>query len=540
MPAEIIMILVILAAVIVLLVTEWIPLEVIALLVMGVLAVTGIVSPTEALAGFSNPAVITIWAVFMLSGGLTRTGIANILGRQLMRFAGRSETFLVVVIMVIAGVLSAFMNNVAVAALMLPVVMDIARKIKSSPSTLLMPLAYGSLLGGLTTMIGTPPNILVTEALRENGLAPFTLFDFTPVGLVVMFSGVAFVTYIGTRLLPKRNVSAEASDAGKDFRSQYELQANIFQIKIPAESILVGKTLAKSRLGSGLDLNVMGITRGEQTLLAPEINETIHANDVLVVEGLTDRVQELNNWGQLLVETDSIGIEHLFDHQMHVAELKLSDTSSYIDQSLARIGFRNRFGLNVLAIQRQDRLIDEDLKDLALNTADVLLVHGLAKQIEMLNQDNNFQPPNLVEPAALQNNYPLGKRLRQLRVPAASKIVGKSLNESRLGDRVDVQILYVIRQDGAAIVPTSTDCFESDDRLVVSGSSDMISVLQMQGLEGVFVQDRSQSPELSMLEDDQVGLIEVTLSPPFGFIRKNVKPDELPGKVWTDRARYMV
>ena len=147
MSAEIIIVLVILAAVIVLLVTEWMPLEVLALLVLGVLAVSGIVSPTEALAGFSNPAVVTIWAVFILSGGLTRTGIANILGRQLMKVAGRKESLLVVIIMVVAGVLSAFMNNVAVAALMLPVVMDIARKTDRSPSTLLMPLAYGSLLG---------------------------------------------------------------------------------------------------------------------------------------------------------------------------------------------------------------------------------------------------------------------------------------------------------------------------------------------------------------------------------------------------------
>ncbi len=174
MSAEIIIVLAILAAVIVLLVTEWMPLEVIALLVLGVLAITGIVDPKEALAGFSNPAVVTIWAVFILSGGLTRTGIANILGHQLMKVAGSKESILVVVIMVVSGVLSAFMNNVAVAALMLPVVMDIARKTNHSPSTLLMPLAYGSLLGGLTTMIGTPPNILVTEALRENGLTPFT------------------------------------------------------------------------------------------------------------------------------------------------------------------------------------------------------------------------------------------------------------------------------------------------------------------------------------------------------------------------------
>ena len=175
MSVEIIIVLAILISVIVLLVTEWMPLEVVALLVLGVLAISGIVRPLDALAGFSNPAVVTIWAVFILSGGLTRTGIANILGRQLLKVAGQKPSLLVVTIMVIAGVLSAFMNNVAVAALMLPVVMDIARKTDCSPSGLLMPLAYGSLLGGLTTMIGTPPNILVSEALRENGLIPFKI-----------------------------------------------------------------------------------------------------------------------------------------------------------------------------------------------------------------------------------------------------------------------------------------------------------------------------------------------------------------------------
>ena len=147
--------------------------------------------------------------MFILSGGLTRTGIANILGHRLLRVAGRRESLLVVIIMVVAGGLSAFMNNVAVAALLLPVVMDIARKTGHSPSTLLMPLAYGSLLGGLTTMIGTPPNILVSEALRENGLPPFSLFDFAPVGLVVMAVGVGFVVLVGTRLLPKRSVARE-------------------------------------------------------------------------------------------------------------------------------------------------------------------------------------------------------------------------------------------------------------------------------------------------------------------------------------------
>ncbi|KPK30742.1 MAG: hypothetical protein AMK69_02655, partial [Nitrospira bacterium SG8_3] len=149
---QIALVLFILGAAIVFLVSEWISMEVVALLVLGCLALTGLVSPNEALSGFSNPAVVTVWAVFILSGGLTRTGVGNIIGRYVLRMAGRREVLIVTVIMLSAGVMSALMNNTAVAALMLPVVMDISRQTGLPPSRLLMPLAYGSLLGGLTTL----------------------------------------------------------------------------------------------------------------------------------------------------------------------------------------------------------------------------------------------------------------------------------------------------------------------------------------------------------------------------------------------------
>lgn len=513
MTTEIILVLGILAVVMLLLVTEWMPLEVLALLVLGTVAVTGLVSPTEALAGFSNPAVVTIWAVFILSGGLTRTGIANHLGRWLLRVAGGGEAQLVVFIMVIAGGLSAFMNNVAVAALLLPVVMDIARKTGRSPSTLLMPLAYGSLLGGLTTMIGTPPNILVTEALRENGLTPFSLFDFAPVGLVVMAAGVIFVTFWGTRLLPKRSVARETSAGQGDFRTQYELEERLFKIKIPQDSALVGKMLAKSRLGSALGLNVVGITRSGRTLLAPAVTEIIEPDDELIVEGRHERIQELNHWGQLLTETHAIGADALFDNGMQVARLELAPTSTYTGQSLSGVDFRNRFGLNVLAIRRKGQQLDEDLKSRVLMAGDGLMVHGPALQIQQLHSDADFLPPTALDPESLQRNHLLGDRLHRLQVPESSKLVGQTLNKSRLGDAVDVQILCIVRRNGTAMVPASTDCFEPGDRLIVSGASDMVSILLLQGLEGVFIETPAQAPTPSMLEDDHVGLVEVILSP---------------------------
>jgi di/tricarboxylate transporter len=513
MSIEIMIVLAILISVIVLLVTEWMPLEVVALLVLGILAISGIVSPLDALAGFSNPAVVTIWAVFILSGGLTRTGIANILGRQLLKVAGKNPALLVVTIMVIAGVLSAFMNNVAVAALMLPVVMDIAKKTKRSPSGLLMPLAYGSLLGGLTTMIGTPPNILVSEALRENGLTPFKLFDFTPVGLIVMTCGIAFVTLIGTRLLPKQNNVPLTSDPQKDFRSQYRLQERLFQIKIPPVSPLVGKTLAKSRLGSLFGLNVVGLLRENNTILAPEINQVIHAQDILMVEGKLDRVLEMNHWGQLAHETHIMGMESLFVDHMKMAELLLGQTSAYIDQTLSEIGFRNQFGLSVLAVVREGKNIYEEIKSLPLKENDTLLVFGPAKKIDAFAEHIDFLSFNMLEPSQLQHAEFMNERIRCLRVPENSNLIGLSLNESRLGDAVDVQILCIVREDGTALIPTSADRFEPLDQLIVAGDVDMVAILLMKGIEGVFIQDPSLHPDSSMIEDDHVGLVEVILSP---------------------------
>jgi di/tricarboxylate transporter len=297
---DVVLVFSILAVSVLFLVTEWIPMEVTALLGLGAVALTGLVSPVEALSGFSNPAVVTVWAVFILSGGLTLTGVANVIGRFVLRLAGTSESRMIVVIMVTAGVMSAIMNNVAVAALMLPVVMDIARHTERPPSRLLMPLAYGSLLGGLATQIGTPPNILASDALRDAGLKSFTFFDFTPVGLIIMFSGIAFMIFIGRHLLPQRNVAKESS-TGKtnDWQTQYDLQERLFHIRVPRDSILANKTLAKVRMGSVLGWNVIGITRGDRTFLAPGPTAVLQAGDRLAVQGRFETLNELKNWLQL-------------------------------------------------------------------------------------------------------------------------------------------------------------------------------------------------------------------------------------------------
>jgi di/tricarboxylate transporter len=362
-------------------------------------------------------------------------------------------------------------------------------------------------------MIGTPPNILVSEALRENGLEPFSLFDFTPLGMVVMIVGIAFVTLAGRRMLPRRSVAAETSAEQRDFQDQYDLKERLFQIKIPPTSALVGKTLAQSHLGSGLGLNVVGITRNNVTRLAPEISAVIKANDQLIVEGFLDRIEEMNHWGQLLTEAHEIGPEVLYQHGMQVARLALSSNSDYLNLTLPQMEFRNRFGLNVFSMDDNSGRICSNLRRKRLTVDTVLTVQGPAEKITQLAADDQFQTPEIVTLENLSQYFSMEQRLHHLRVSENSGLIGLTLSQSRLGDALDVQLLYLVRKDGTALVPHSDIRFEAHDRLIVTGAADMISIFLLKGLEGEFIHEDNHTVDPKMLLDDQVGLVEVTLSP---------------------------
>ncbi len=501
----------ILAVAVVFLVTEWIPMEVTALLSLGAVALLGLVSPVEALAGFSSPAVVTVWAVFILSGGLTRTGVANVIGNFVLRLAGESESRMIVVIMTTAGVMSAIMNNVAVAALMLPVVMDIARHTARPPSRLLMPLAYGSLLGGLTTQIGTPPNILVSDALRDAGLKSFTFFDFTPVGLIVMFTGIGFMTFIGRHLLPQRDVVKESSVAKKnDWQTQYDLQERLFHIRVPADSILINKTLAQVRLGSVLGWNVIGITRGDRTMLAPGPTDTLQADDRLTVEGRIENLNELKNWHHLIVEEGGIDLHKPYSGDIKIAEVSLPGNSHFVGSTLNSIGFRGLFGVNVLAIRRNDGIKRTNLPDEPLLRGDMLLIAGSAERLAEFEDTPGFDQFRYIARSELTEVYNLHERLMAMRVAPDSGLVGKSLKESRLGDALGSRVLGILRGENPIVMPEPQEVLQADDRLVVEGRLSEFKILR--GLEELVVERRTH-PDMETLVSDNVGLVEAILSP---------------------------
>jgi di/tricarboxylate transporter len=507
LTTEIITILVILLIAVVLFISERLRVDLIALLILGSLAVTGMVTPTEALSGFSNPAVVTVWAVFILSGGLSRTGVANMVGRQILRLGGRNEVRLLVVIMVVAGVMSAFMNNVAVSALLLPVVINISRRTNQPPSKLLMPLAFGCLMGGMTTLIGTPSNILASDILRDYGLRPFQLFDYAPVGIIINLSGILFIALIGRHLLPARGISKEFHKPSKTKLDQvYAMEERMFCIQLPPKSRLEGKSLVQSRLGSALGLEVVGIIRDGETQLAPGADTLLRSGDRLLVTGVLDQMNKLQKWQHLVIEEDTLDISDLITGDNDILEIILSEKSRFLGKSLRQIGFRRRFNVNVLAIWKNGVPQRTRLVDIPLHRKTTFLIHGSQENLDTIRSSPNFTVIS-DHPA---REYKLDGLLAKISFPDDSALVGTTLADSHLGSAFDLTVLNILREGSTHLTPNPTQILQVGDSLWIQGEMESLSVLS--GLQELQI-DQEIIPDLRELEDDKVGMVEAVISP---------------------------
>jgi di/tricarboxylate transporter len=394
MTSDIALMLTILGIAILLFVVDWLRVDIVALLILLALILTGLITPTEAFAGFSSPAVITVWAIFIVSGGLFHTGVANLVGDRLLKLAGKSVSRLTGLIMGTVGLMSGVMNNVGATAVLLPAVVSIARRVRISPSRLLMPLAFGSLLGGMTTLIGTPPNILVSDALRMAGLEPFSLFDFAPVGLAVMLAGMAYMLLVGRLFLPDRDPVeqlARAEGPEVDLVDFYRLGERLFRARIPHGSPLIGKTLADSELRQNFELSVIGIERRNESRLDVNKDTVLRRGDILLIEGMVDNLVWAEATGQVEVQPE-VGVDDrdLQSEAITITEVILSPHSRLVGKTLAEIQFREKYRQSVLAILRDGRPRRTGLVDLPLRFGDTLLVQGTRQSARMLQREPDF------------------------------------------------------------------------------------------------------------------------------------------------------
>jgi di/tricarboxylate transporter len=370
----------ILAAALVLFVLDILPSDLVALLVVVALGLTGILTPQEAFSGFSRAAVITIMAIFILAAALERTGVVEQVGNVLLKFGGKSEARLVVMVMIAAAFLSLFMNNIAAAAVLLPAASGAAKKASVHLSRLLMPLAFGTILGGTATLL-TTSNIVINSVLHDNDLPGFAITDFAPVGIPIVIAGIVYIAFIGRKFLPGASLidrtSAPNREEQRDLITAYNLGENLFRARVPDKSFLIGRALQDSTLREKFGVSVVGIERDNRKLWALSPQTKIKDGDILVLEGdeADFRRRDVEPYMVFLPapkwrETD------LESRAVDVVEAMLAPRSRLIGETLRSTNFRDRYGVNVLAIWRGSREIVTDLADVRLEFGDALLLQG--------------------------------------------------------------------------------------------------------------------------------------------------------------------
>jgi di/tricarboxylate transporter len=381
---EIALTLAIIVAAVVLFATEKLRVDLIALMVLLTVGLIGLIPPEAVFAGFASPAVITVWAVYIVSAGLFKTGVADILGERITRLSGKSETRLIIVIMVTCGTMSAFMNNIGATAVLLPVVVGISRKANIPASKLLIPLSFSSLMGGNMTLIGTPPNILATNILAAKDLPTFSFFDFTPMGIIVFATGIIYMVLLGRRILPARR-------SGEERMLAYQAREYTSEVRVQPENSIAGKTLMDTRLGADFDLSVVAINRDGEVRTALTRDTYIEAGDLLVIEGAAENLMRAQQTLGLVVEADGTAdLEELDPHKAHIVEATLSPASGMVGRSLREMRFRDRYGFSALAIYRHGEVIGERLADVELQFGDAILLRGSRDRLPALHEGNEF------------------------------------------------------------------------------------------------------------------------------------------------------
>lgn len=502
MTIEIGFLFVLLAAMVYLFLTEKLPVELTAFIGLIVLVFVGFVEPEDAFVGFSSPAVITMFSIFFISGALLRTGVADFVGKRIAKLSGGQEIPLIVLLMLVAGVMSAFMNNVAAAAVLLPAVSSVARHAGISPSKLFMPLSFGAILGGTTTLVGTPPNILTAEVILNQGLEPFDLFDFTPMGLSLLAVGILFMTTVGRRLMPER-LEAKQADRSSHLTRAYRVDERLTSIRVPPGSNLDGTTLRDARLGTALDVSVVGVRRNGRKILAPGPDFALEGNDLVIVDG---RFSDL----EMLLSVQGVGVSesregHLAEisSKVHGLVLGLPAGSGMVGRSLRQLHFRDRFGVLVVGIRRGKDLVGQELARRVLRQSDEILVLATDEQQAELREQKGL---------VVKREAPLSElmqdRLFVMQVAPGSPLAGSSLKRSRLGELAGITIIGMVRDGEALLARTGDEIIQEGDDLLVAGESDrLLDVLQLGSLEIEPLERQAK------LESELVRVVEAVVAP---------------------------
>lgn len=377
--------------------------DIVALSSLVALLIFQILTPEEALAGFSNNVVIMMIGLFVVGGAIFQTGLAKMISSKLMTLAGNSETKLFLLVMLVTSGIGAFVSNTGTVALLLPIVVSMAMSMKMNPSRLLMPLAFASSMGGMMTLIGTPPNLVVNNALISGGHEGLSFFSFTPVGLTCVAVGVLVLLPLTKWFLSKKGtLSNESASAGKSLKTlvkEYGISSTLHRLQLKEDSTLLGKMIVELNARSKYGINIIEVRRVERSQnrllknviqLAAESDTVLNNEDILFLTGNRESVHAFAQEYNLKYLSEEHGKSLSLDfYDIGVAEIVLMPSSSFINKKIREAELRTRFNVNVLGICRKNKYILHGLADETIQSGDLLLVQGTWDNIAALEKEQN-------------------------------------------------------------------------------------------------------------------------------------------------------
>ena len=376
-------------------VRKWAPPEVVALSIPVLLATTGVLEPIDAMQGFGNPAVISLGAIFVVGAGLQSAGVAAYFARGILRLSGQKEWRILTLLMASTSAVSGFMSNAASTALFLPTAVTVSRRALIAPSRLLLPMASAAVLGGTLTVIGTPPNLLISGYLEGRTGEPFSIFRFTMIGVPLVVTGILYTLSLGRKLLPKHSVEdrLHAAKLPEELAQSYQLTRNLCRMRVLKESSVAGRTIAESDVRSRHGLSIVLVTRRRglrSRYLDPKPELELQPGDFLYIEGDDEAA-----WGFAEEERLQFGIagpravERILGRGQTLAEVTIAPRSPAFGRTLSELRFRSRYGLNALSLWRQGAPI-ENPADIPLEVGDAFLVSGPTQSVAALQADPDY------------------------------------------------------------------------------------------------------------------------------------------------------
>ncbi len=391
MTIEIILVFIVILCAVILFATEKLSVDLVAISVMAALIVFGIISPVEAISGFSNQATVTVAAMFIISAALFKTGAVNFLGKVTSDVFKKSFWFGLVAVMIAVGFFSAFINNTPVVAIFIPILLSVSKDIEASPSKLLIPMSFASMFGGVCTLLGSSTNILVNSIAIDMNQPAFSMFEFAPLGLIMFVIGTIYMLTVGIRLIPERRGEG-------DLIEEFRMRDYITEIVLLKDSDSVGKAVKNAPLVKDIDLTIIEIQRNEDERSVPTPDFVLKASDVLRVRCDLEKLKKIQSRAGVLFKPqykwEDSDIE---SGDIKLVEVVIAPNTEFVGKSLEDLSFRERFGASVLALRHRGRLMREKLSDTKLNAGDALLLEVETARYNQLRNNQSFVVTSEIE-----------------------------------------------------------------------------------------------------------------------------------------------